>query len=131
MTRAVAGGAGAAVSVKSPVAVTVKAWLAVPSPVVTVSGPVLAPIGTVAVISVGMSVRITAARPLKGTVVAPGTKFAPLMVTRVPMGPVSGVTLVITGPRITLKLRLAGVGSSLPARSRRPGARRRAGSRAG
>src|SRR3989338_6175991 len=118
MTRAVAGGAGAAVSVKSPVSVTVKVALALPRLVVTVSGPVVAPIGTVVVSWVALTERRTATRPLKLTVVAPGSKLVPVIVTKVPMGPLAGSTVVIAGPKRTVKVTLAGVGSSLLARSR-------------
>ena len=41
--------------------------------------------------------------PLKATTVVPG-KFAPLMVTLVPTGPLEGVKLVIVGGLITVKL---------------------------
>src|SRR3989338_5582993 len=116
MTRAVAGGAGAAVSVKSPVSVTVKGALALPREVVTVSGPVVAPMGTVVVIVVAVTVRMTAARPLKATVVAPGSKGVPVIVTRVPIGPVGGSTAVMVGPTWTVKPRVSV--ASLPARSR-------------
>jgi len=73
--------AGAAVSVKSPFVVTAKVVLALPRLVVTVSGPVVAPIGTVVVIAVALLVRSTARRPLKVTAVAPGSKFVPVIVT--------------------------------------------------
>src|SRR5438034_7712854 len=117
MTFAVAGGAGAAVRVKSPVVSTVNVRLAVPRLVVTTSGPVVAPIGTVVVIWVAVTVRTTAARPLNVTVVAPGSKLVPVIVTNVPTGPLAGSTLVIDGPNRTVKVRVAGVRSSFPARS--------------
>src|SRR2546422_470378 len=104
-------------SVKSPVVPTVKVRLAVPREVVTTSGPVLAPMGTVVVIVVALIVRMTAARPLKVTVVAPVSKAVPVIVTKVPIVPLAGSTLVIEGPKRTVKVRLAGVRSSLPARS--------------
>src|SRR2546422_8768047 len=82
------------------------------------SAPVAAPIGTVVVMTVGEIMRITAASPLKLTVVAPGSKLAPVIVTSVPIVPPDGETSAIDGPKRTLKVRAAGVGSSLPARSR-------------
>src|SRR3989449_7426708 len=115
ITRALVG---AAVSVKSPVAPTVNVRLAVPREVVTTSGPVVAPIGTVVVIWVAVTVRTTAARPLNVTVVEPGSKLVPVIVTNVPTGPLAGSTLVIDGPNRTVKVRVAGVRSSFPARSR-------------
>src|SRR2546427_19152 len=102
-------------SVKSPVVPTVKVRLAVPREVVTTSGPVLAPMGTVVVIVVALSVRMTAGRPLKVTV-APGSKLVPVIVTRVPMGPLAGSTVLIAGPTLTVKPRVTV--ASLPARSR-------------
>src|SRR5438552_13878563 len=116
MTFAVAGGAGAAVRVKSPVVSTVNVRLAVPRLVVTTSGPVVAPIGTVVVIWVAVTVRTTAARPLNVTVVEPGSKFVPAIVTNVPTGPLAGSTLVIDGPNRTVKVRVAGVRSSFAGR---------------
>src|SRR5437879_6251376 len=114
ITRALVG---AAVSVKSPVAPTVNVRLAVPRLVVTTSGPVVAPIGTVVVIWVAVTVRTTAVRPLNVTVVEPGSKLVPVIVTKVPMVPLAGSTLVIDGPNRTVKVRVAGVRSSFPARS--------------
>ena len=92
--------------------------LAKPRVVVIRSAPVAAPIGTVVVMTVGEIIRIAAANPLKLTVVAPGSKFTPVIVTSVPIVPPDGETSAIDGPKRTLKVRAAGVGSSLPARSR-------------
>src|SRR5919198_2820452 len=118
MTFAVAGGAGAAVRVKSPVVSTVNVRLAVPREVVTTRGPVAAPVGTVVVICAAVIVRITALTPLNVTVVAPGWKLVPVIVTKVPTIPLAGSTLVIDGPNRTVNFCVAGVGSSFPARSR-------------
>src|SRR6266850_8116121 len=118
MTRAVAGGAGAALSEKSPVVCTVNVRLAEPREVVTTSNPVVAPMGTVFVSCVALIVRTTAARPLNVTVVAPGSKFVPVIVTNIPTVPLAGSTVVIEGPKRTVKVRTAGVGSSFPTRSR-------------
>src|SRR5712692_7563557 len=109
---------GVAVSVKSPVVVMVKVRLAVPRDVVTVKGPVLVPIGTVVVTDVGVTVRTTAATPLNAAWVAPASKPSPLIVTNVPIVPAAGSIDVMVGPRRTVNVRDAGVGSSLPARSR-------------
>jgi len=49
--------------------------------------------------------------------VPPGlVKRVPVIVTKVPMVPVAGSSAVTSGRKLTVKLRLAGVGSSLPAR---------------
>ena len=59
--------------------------------VVTVIGPVVAPVGTVAVIWVEeLTVKLVALAPLKVTAVAP-VKPAPVMVTLVPTGPLLGL----------------------------------------
>ena len=101
-------------SVKSPVVPTVNVRLAVPREVVTTSGPVVAPIGTVVVICMAVRVRTAAARPLNLTCVVPGSKVVPVIVTKVPMGPLGGSTVVIDGPKRKVKVRVAGVGSSFP-----------------
>src|SRR5207245_5839892 len=77
---------------------TVKAPLlvAVPAGVVTLSGPVVAPAGTVAWIAVSEVTVKLALTPLKATAVAP-VKLVPLMVTLVPAGPLVGAKLVIVG----------------------------------
>src|SRR2546428_3000493 len=88
------------------VAVTVKllALVAVPPEVVTLSGPVVAPLGTVATIEVEEVTVKLALVPLKRTAVAP-VKFVPLIVTLVPTGPLVGVKLVIVGGlAVTVKL---------------------------
>src|SRR5436309_3466976 len=78
---------------------TVKLVLLVPVPadVVTLSGPVVAPAGTVAWITVvDVTVKVVALVPLKLTAVTP-VKFVPLMVTFAPTGPLVGVKSVIVG----------------------------------
>jgi hypothetical protein len=70
--------------------------VAVPPPVVTVIGPVEAPVGTVAVIDVADATAKVAATPLKLTAVAP-VKFVPVTVTEVPAGPLDGANDVIVG----------------------------------
>src|SRR5258705_208960 len=70
--------------------------VAVPPGVVTLSGPVVAPTGTVAWIAVAEVTVKLALTPLKATAVAP-VKFAPLIVTFVPTGPLLGVKPVIVG----------------------------------
>ena len=77
--------------------------VAVPSDVVTFTGPVVAPVGTVACIAVADVTVKLALTPLNITAVAP-LKFVPLIVTLVPTGPLVGVTLVIVGAGTTVKL---------------------------
>jgi hypothetical protein len=79
------------------------ALVAVPPRVVTLSGPVVAPAGTVASIAEAEVTVKLAARPLNMTAVAP-VKSVPPIVTLLPAGPVVGVTLVIVGGGITVKL---------------------------
>src|SRR6476469_7809714 len=87
--------------------VTVKLLLllAVPPPVVTAIRPVLAPLGTVAVILVAeTTVKLAAAVPLKLTAVAP-VKLVPVMVTTVPAGPEVGVNEAMVGAAgVTVKV---------------------------
>src|SRR5947207_1601382 len=77
-------------------AVKLAALLAVPSEVVTLIGPLVAPAGTVAVIAVAEPTVKLALVPLNSTALAP-VKLVPLMVTLVPTGPLPGVKLVIVG----------------------------------
>src|SRR2546422_202810 len=83
-------------------AVTVKllALVAVPPGVVTLSGPVVAPLGTVAAIEVEEVTVKLALVPLNRTAVAP-VKFVPVIVTGVPTGPLVGAKLVIVGAGVT------------------------------
>ena len=83
------------------VALTVKLVLlvAVPPGVVTVIAPVVAPIGTVAVIDVELeALKPDAAVPLNFTDVAE-PRFVPVIVTLVPTGPDPGVKELIDGDR--------------------------------
>src|SRR5205814_1141308 len=73
---------------------------------------------TVVVMAVGVIDRTIAATPPKATWVAPGTNPLPVIVTNVPTGPLEGLRLASTGRRATANVSIAGVGSSLPARSR-------------
>src|SRR5438309_8576365 len=89
-------------------AVTVKLLLlvAVPPGVVTPIGPLVAPLGTVAVIEVAELTLKAALTPLKATALAP-VKLVPLMLTLVPTGPLAGVKLLIVGAlAVTVKLLL-------------------------
>jgi len=70
--------------------------LAVPSAVVTLIGPLVAPAGTVAVIAVAEFTAKLALVPLNSTALAP-VKLVPLIVTLVPTGPLVGVKLEIVG----------------------------------
>ena len=83
--------AGAAVTVNDAVLVPV------PAGVVTATGPVVAPVGTVAVIWVPEVTVNVAAVPLKVTAVAP-VKPLPVMLTDVPGAPEVGVNEETTGP---------------------------------
>src|SRR5205814_8803987 len=76
--------------------VKLAALLAVPSEVVTLIGPLVAPAGTVAVIAVAEPTVKLALVPLNSTALAP-VKLVPLIVTLVPTGPLPGVKLVIVG----------------------------------
>lgn len=72
------------------------ALLAVPPFVVTEIAPVVAPLGTMAVICDAFAVKLVAATPLNATAVAPA-RFVPLIVTDVPAPPLAGEKLVIVG----------------------------------
>src|SRR3989442_1129807 len=78
--------------------VTVKllALVAVPLGVLTLIGPLLAPLGTVAVIWVLVFTVKLATVPLKVTLVAP-PRLLPLIVTEVPTGPLLGLKELIVG----------------------------------
>src|SRR5439155_13482458 len=89
--------------------------VAVPPGVLTLSGPVVAPVGTVSWIVVSeVTVKGAALTPLNVTAVAP-VKFVPLIVTIVPSGPLVGVKLVIVGGFITVTLTAAEVSVLLAA----------------
>src|SRR5258707_11156409 len=68
----------------------------VPLGVVTLSGPVVAPAGTVAWIAVAEVTVKLALVPLKATAAPPGTPV-PLIVTLLPTGPLAGAKLPILG----------------------------------
>ncbi len=97
---------------RGPPDVTVKlvALVAVPSSVVTVMGPVVAPVGTVVVIVPEELTVKVAATPLNETAVAP-VKVVPVIVTPVPTGLLAGAKEVMTG--VTVK-RVVVVKGSLP-----------------
>jgi len=95
------------------------ALVAVPDGVVTVSGPVVAPAGTVAWIAVAEVTVKVALTPLNATAVAP-VKLVPLIVTPVPTGPLAGVKPAMVGtgplgspPSHAIKVK-AGVRASIP-----------------
>ena len=76
--------------------------VAVPPGVVTLSGPVVAPAGTVALTCVSeVTVNVVAPVPLKLTPLAP-VKPVPVSVTLVPIGPLAGVNDVMLGATITV-----------------------------
>jgi len=84
----------ATVTVKLPVLV------AVPPAVVTLTGPVVAPAGTIAWTNASDRTVKLAPAPLKVTAVAP-LRFEPLMLTVVPAGPFAGLKLPIAGGAAT------------------------------
>src|SRR2546426_12754938 len=91
------------VTVKVTFTVKLVVLVVVPPGVVTRSGPVVAPVGTVARIAVSEVTVKLALTPLNVTAVAP-VKFVPLSVTLLPTGPLVGVKLVSVGAGITVKL---------------------------
>jgi hypothetical protein len=99
--------------------VTVKlvALVAVFPATVTVMSPVVAPMGTVVVILVVELLVAVANVPLNLTVLFAGTasKFVPVMVTVVPIGPLVGVNAVMVGREATGLLSFCIKISSLPA----------------
>jgi hypothetical protein len=103
----VALGLGVGVWLGFGVGVTVKlaALVAVPPGVVTLSGPLVAPAGTVAVICVSLLAANCAARPLKATTLAP-VKPLPTRVTLPPAGPEVGISAVMAGTATSVSLTL-------------------------
>jgi len=90
----------------APVTLKLPLLVAVPLGVVTVTGPLVALAGTVALIWVSEATPNVAAVPLNATAVAP-VKPVPLIVTAVPGGPLDGVNPVIVGGGpVTVKLLL-------------------------
>src|SRR5439155_16925776 len=86
-------------------------WLklvTVPSGVVTLSGPVVAPFGTVAWITIGAVTVKPALTPLNVTAVAP-VKSVPVIVTLYPSGPYGGVKFLISSALATVTLTAAAV----------------------
>ncbi len=80
-----------------PVTVKLLVLVAVPPGVVTAMGPVVAAVGTVAVICVfELTVNVVAVVPLNFTAVAP-VKPVPVITTEVPTGPLVGLNDVIVG----------------------------------
>src|SRR5207248_2848168 len=82
------------------------ALVAVPPGVVTLSGPVVALDGTVALIVVAEVTVKAAPLPLKFTAVAP-VNVVPVIVTLAPTGPKAGVKLVIVGDTMKLAVLVA------------------------
>ena len=82
--------------------------MAVPPDVVTLMGPVVAPVGTTASIAVAELTVNAALTLLNRTAVAP-LKLVPLIVTVLPMSPLAGVKLVIDGGLIVNTLPLVAV----------------------
>jgi len=98
------------------VTVNVLLLVAVPPGVVTVMGPVVAPLGTVASIIVAELTVKLALVPLMVTAVAP-LNPVPLIVTLVPAVPLVGVKLLIAGALATVIVTGVDV-EALPASSR-------------
>ena len=95
-------GVAAPLTVNDPPLVTVKAMpLLATLPTVTMTLPVVAPVGTGTTMLAALQLELVgvAVVPLKVTVLLPGVapKFEPAIVTDVPTGPEFGVRLVIDG----------------------------------
>jgi len=91
-------------------AVTVNLTPVLDSPLtLTTTSPVVALLGTSALILVGLQLVGVARVPLNLTVLVPcvAPKFVPSILTAVPTGPEVGVRVVILGRRVTVKLRPA------------------------
>lgn len=86
------------------------ALVALPSSVVTVMGPVVAPKGTVVVTVPELLTVNVAALPLNETAVAP-VKFVPVIVTAVPTAPITGAKEVMAG--VTVKRVVVNIGPLL------------------
>jgi hypothetical protein len=73
-------------------------------PTATTTLPVVAPLGTTAVMLPALQLLAVAAVPLKLTVLVPcvAPKFVPAIATEVPTGPDVGFKLVILGPGVAL-----------------------------
>jgi hypothetical protein len=86
------------VIVGGTVTVKLTPLLATP-PTVTVTDPVVAPAGTVAVMLVAAQPVTVASVPLNRTVLAPcdAPKLVPVIVTAVPAGPLVGASVVMVG----------------------------------
>ena len=112
---------GSVCSEKSSLAVTVKGSALVPVPrdVVTVTGPERASSGTAAVTVVGVIERTMAGLPSNATCVPPAAKPVPVMATRVPTGPLVGLSAAMVGLVRTVNVRTAGVGGGSDRRARR------------
>jgi len=81
--------------------VKIVALVAVPPRVVMEIGPVVAPVGTVAVTCVSEFTLNVAETPLNFTLVAP-VKLVPVIVTEVPTGPLVGLKLVMAGVTVNV-----------------------------
>src|SRR5262249_39311218 len=73
-------------------------------PTVTTTRPLVAPLGTGAVMLVALQLVGVAAVPLNVTVPGVVPKFVPVIVTAVPTGPDVGLSVVIAGGTVTVKL---------------------------
>ena len=78
-----------------------------PPEFVSVTGPVVAPNGTVVVTVVAVTALMIEAAPLKKTLLSDGVivlKLIPVIVTAVPIVPFPGERLLIDGGGLTIKL---------------------------
>jgi len=73
-------------------------------PTVTTTGPLTAPLGTGTVMLVALHVVGVADVPLNVTVPGVAPKFAPVIVTAVPTGPDVGLSVLIDGGTMTVKV---------------------------
>lgn len=72
-----------------------------PVNMVTLMGPLVAPVGTLVVILVAVSVVVTADVPLKLTALAPN-RLVPVIVTDVPGLPLAGSNFVMVGASLVV-----------------------------
>src|SRR5436309_8165783 len=77
--------------------------LLAPPDVATMTFPLVAPFGTMAVILVFVQAEVVAACPLNVTVPVVVVKFVPAMVTELPGSPLEGVKLLMAGAGRTVK----------------------------
>jgi hypothetical protein len=87
--------------------VKLPALLAVPAGLMTLIGPLVAPVGTVAVMVVAEFTVKLALVPLNRTALAP-VKLVPLIVTLAPAGPLVGAKLEMVGGKVLATVTMTG-----------------------